>query len=85
MLLPVVILSWIQFAGALTSPEGLAWLEENKKKDGVVVLPSGLQYKVSLFVYDISSLVSKYLDLDTQVWQRCRKFTSSKLSMRMSL
>lgn len=26
--------------------ENLAFLEENKKKDGVVVLPSGLQYKV---------------------------------------
>lgn len=25
---------------------GLKWLEENKKKEGVVVLPSGLQYKV---------------------------------------
>jgi len=26
--------------------EGLGWLEENKKNEGVVVLPSGLQYKV---------------------------------------
>ena len=26
--------------------KGAAWLEENKKKEGVVVLPSGLQYKV---------------------------------------
>jgi len=29
-----------------TTPEGLKHLEENKKKDGVVVLPSGLQYRV---------------------------------------
>src|SRR5689334_20592545 len=26
--------------------EGLAFLEENKQKEGVVTLPSGLQYKV---------------------------------------
>eukprot|EP00961_Rhodomonas_salina_P041505 558660-Rhodomonas_salina.2 len=25
---------------------GIAFLEENKKKDGVITLPSGLQYKV---------------------------------------
>lgn len=29
-----------------TSTEGLAFLEENSKKEGVVVRPSGLQYKV---------------------------------------
>ncbi len=29
-----------------TSPEGLKFLEENAKNDDVVVLPSGLQYKV---------------------------------------
>jgi len=29
-----------------TRIKGLAWLEENKKKPGVVVLPDGLQYKV---------------------------------------
>ncbi|KAL1507269.1 hypothetical protein AB1Y20_008117 [Prymnesium parvum] len=29
-----------------TNPEGQAFLQENAKKDGVVVLPSGLQYKV---------------------------------------
>jgi len=28
------------------SPEGIKFLEENKKKDGVITLPSGLQYKV---------------------------------------
>ena len=31
--------------GAATTPEGQKWLEENGKKDGVVTLPSGLQYK----------------------------------------
>merc|ERR1719373_224155 len=35
------------FALALASnPEGLKFLEENKEKEGVVALPSGLQYKV---------------------------------------
>ena len=29
-----------------TKPEGYVWLEANAKKEGVVVLPSGLQYKV---------------------------------------
>jgi FKBP-type peptidyl-prolyl cis-trans isomerase FklB len=29
-----------------SNAEGLAFLEENKKKPGVVTLPSGLQYKV---------------------------------------
>ena len=42
----IVVLSCLQFALAATSPEGLAWLEENKRKEGVVALPSGLQYKV---------------------------------------
>jgi FKBP-type peptidyl-prolyl cis-trans isomerase FklB len=31
--------------GAATTPEGVSWLAENGKKDGVVTLPSGLQYK----------------------------------------
>jgi FKBP-type peptidyl-prolyl cis-trans isomerase FklB len=31
---------------AETKKENEAWLEENKSKEGVVVLPSGLQYKV---------------------------------------
>ena len=31
---------------AATNPEGKKFLEENAKKEGVVVLPSGLQYKV---------------------------------------
>ena len=34
------------FIQAGTNAEGLAFLEENAKKPGVVVLPSGLQYKV---------------------------------------
>ena len=34
-----------QNAEKLRQP-GMAWLEENAKKEGVVVLPSGLQYKV---------------------------------------
>ena len=29
-----------------TKPEGYVWLEANAKKEGVTVLPSGLQYKV---------------------------------------
>ncbi len=29
-----------------TKPEGYVWLEANAQKEGVVVLPSGLQYKV---------------------------------------
>lgn len=33
-------------ARAGTTPEGLSWLEENGKQEGVVSLPSGLQYKV---------------------------------------
>lgn len=31
---------------AASTPEGVAWLEANAKKDGVVTLPSGLQYKI---------------------------------------
>ncbi|MEO5572991.1 MAG: FKBP-type peptidyl-prolyl cis-trans isomerase [Gammaproteobacteria bacterium] len=33
-------------AGATNKKEGVAFLEANKKKEGVVTLPSGLQYKV---------------------------------------
>ena len=29
-----------------TNQKGLRYLEENSKKEGVVILPSGLQYKV---------------------------------------
>ncbi len=35
-----------QASSAGTKAEGLAFLEENKNKEGVVVLPSGLQYKI---------------------------------------
>jgi FKBP-type peptidyl-prolyl cis-trans isomerase FklB len=31
---------------AASNPEGLAFLEENKKKEGVITTDSGLQYKV---------------------------------------
>ncbi len=31
---------------AASNPEGTAFLKENAQKDGVVVLPSGLQYRV---------------------------------------
>ena len=33
-------------AAHASNTEGLAFLKENAEKDGVVVLPSGLQYKV---------------------------------------
>ena len=33
-------------ANAATTPEGVAYLQANKLKDGVVELPSGLQYRV---------------------------------------
>ena len=37
-----------------TSPDGLKFLEENAKNDDVVVLPSGLQYKVRRgFIFNI--------------------------------
>ena len=42
LLLFAVLLS----VAVATTPEGLAFLAENKKKEGVVELPSGLQYKV---------------------------------------
>lgn len=40
LLVPLVVV----LAGS--NEKGLAFLEENKQKDGVVTLPSGLQYKV---------------------------------------
>ena len=33
-------------ANAATTPEGVAYLQANKLKDGVIELPSGLQYRV---------------------------------------
>ena len=41
-----LLLTLAPAARAGTNAEGKAFLEENAKKDGVVVLPSGLQYKV---------------------------------------
>lgn len=40
------LLALLVATAAGTTPEGLAWLAENGQKDGVVILPSGLQYKV---------------------------------------
>jgi len=40
----MLLLMPLTLAGS--NEEGLAFLEENKSKEGVVVLPSGLQYKV---------------------------------------
>ncbi|KNC80394.1 hypothetical protein SARC_07251 [Sphaeroforma arctica JP610] len=34
------------FSVTATNEEGTAWLQENSQKPGVIVLPSGLQYKV---------------------------------------
>jgi FKBP-type peptidyl-prolyl cis-trans isomerase len=35
------------FAGAGASPDqNIAWLAENAQKEGVITLPSGLQYKI---------------------------------------
>ena len=36
----------MQIAGAASKKEGEAFLAANKSKDGVVTLPSGLQYKI---------------------------------------
>ena len=41
----MLILFLIGFASA-TNPEGQAYLENNAKKEGVVVLASGLQYEI---------------------------------------
>jgi hypothetical protein len=46
MFLILVILLNPFLAWAETNEEGLACLEKNKNTEGVVVLPSGLQYKV---------------------------------------
>lgn len=42
----ITLAALVAIAAAGTTKEGLAWLEENGKKDGIVTLPSGLQYKV---------------------------------------
>ena len=43
-LLSTALLLGLACAGG--NEKGIAFLEENSKKEGVVVLPSGLQYKV---------------------------------------
>ena len=43
----LAVLCFSAFAPASAStPEGVAWLAAKAKEEGVVVLPSGLQYKV---------------------------------------
>lgn len=42
----LVVFSFVATSIAGTHKEGLAFLEANKLKDGVITLPSGLQYKV---------------------------------------
>lgn len=42
----LLLLLWAGLVAAGTNEEGLAYLEENKNKEGVITLPSGLQYKV---------------------------------------
>jgi len=42
----VLLLGLFLFLSSASNPEGIAFLEENKNKEGVITLPSGLQYKV---------------------------------------
>jgi len=42
----VYLLALVGLASAYRNPEGQAYLDENAKKEGVVVLPSGVQYEV---------------------------------------
>merc|ERR1712054_692647 len=42
----IVALSLLCACATATNEEGTKYLEENKSKDGVITLPSGLQYKV---------------------------------------
>jgi len=42
----VCLLALASFSEAGTTEKGLAWLKEKSAEDGVVTLPSGLQYKV---------------------------------------
>jgi FKBP-type peptidyl-prolyl cis-trans isomerase FklB len=46
MLLIALIISSLLVVARASNAEGLAYLEENGKKPGVVTLPSGMQYKV---------------------------------------
>jgi hypothetical protein len=41
-----LVLLFLALAAAGTTPEGVTFLAQNAKAEGVVVLPSGLQYKV---------------------------------------
>jgi FKBP-type peptidyl-prolyl cis-trans isomerase len=45
VMLVAALLAVAAIVGA-TNPEGKKFLEENAKKEGVITLPSGLQYKV---------------------------------------
>merc|ERR1719231_1413011 len=45
-ILCLAVLALFAMSAIATNEEGTKFLEENKKKDGVVTLPSGLQYKV---------------------------------------
>lgn len=42
----IVVVVFAPFVFAGSNAEGIQFLEENKKKEGVIELPSGLQYKV---------------------------------------
>lgn len=47
--LGVWLFVWLRLVSLVvcgTTPEGLAWLEENKQKEGVIVTATGLQYRV---------------------------------------
>ena len=46
LVLALTVLAAAHVVQAGSNAESKAWLEENAKKDDVVVLPSGLQYKV---------------------------------------
>ncbi len=46
--MPIILALLLTFLGicSASNPESTIWLEENSNKEGVVTLPSGLQYKV---------------------------------------
>merc|ERR1711991_137708 len=46
MLSVALLFVFVTLSMAGTNQKGLRYLEENSKKEGVVILPSGLQYKV---------------------------------------
>merc|ERR1712227_657063 len=45
-ILCLAVLALFAMSAIATNEEGTKFLEENKKKEGVITLPSGLQYKV---------------------------------------